>query len=396
MDWVVDSPARATETGAAPLRVVIVQGAFLPVPPLSGGAVEKLWFELGLEFARRGLRVTHVSRAWPGLPARETRDGVEHRRVGGHAYTGQRLRDKLRDLVYSVRVLAALPPADVTVTNTFFLPVLLSLLPRRHGALYLSVHRYPQGQMGLYRRADRLQCVSTAVADAVREQSPSVAARVKVVPNYVKSWRDPDAVAAAWDAREREVLFVGRVHPEKGVDLLLRAFASIEPARRDGWRVVVVGPHAQRQGGGGEDYRAALERLAADLGVAVDWVGPVFDPAALDAHYARARVMVYPTTAARGEAFPLAPLEAQSQGCPVVTSDLRCFADYIEPGRNGAMFAIGHDDPAPRLGAVLADLLADDDRLRAYSAAGLATAQRFTLARVADAFIDDFRSLRRR
>ena len=54
------------------MKITIVQGAFLPVPPLLGGAVEKCWQALGQEFARRGHQVTHVSRAYGDLPARET------------------------------------------------------------------------------------------------------------------------------------------------------------------------------------------------------------------------------------------------------------------------------------------------------------------------------------
>ena len=35
------------------MKITIVQGAFLPVPPLMGGAVENIWFALGQDFARR-------------------------------------------------------------------------------------------------------------------------------------------------------------------------------------------------------------------------------------------------------------------------------------------------------------------------------------------------------
>ena len=36
------------------MKITIVLGAFFPVPPIKGGAVEKIWFALGQEFARRG------------------------------------------------------------------------------------------------------------------------------------------------------------------------------------------------------------------------------------------------------------------------------------------------------------------------------------------------------
>jgi glycosyltransferase involved in cell wall biosynthesis len=376
------------------MNITIVQGAFLPVPPVAGGAVEKLWFDLGREFARRGLAVTHISRLWPGQPACSHADGVAHRRVGGFDYPRSRVLAKLMDLAYSLRCLRAVKRCDVVVTNTFFLPLLLSLFARR-GAVYVSVHRYPQGQMRLYRKVDRLQCVSTTIADAVREQAPSVGALVKVVPNYVSTRLGAAEVAAGWEARRREVLFVGRVHPEKGIDLLLRAFAGIAAARREGWSLRIVGPHETAAGGGGAAFLDALKADARARGVPVEWVGPIYDRDELNAAYRRGRIFVYPSVAARGEAFPLAPLEAMAQGCPVVTSDLLCFRDYVEPGSNASSFALAVADPAAALGEAIEQLINDDSRQRRYSLAGLETAQAFTLARIADVFVDDFASLRR-
>ena len=374
------------------MRVTIVQGAFKPVPAVTGGSVEKLWFDLGREFARRGLEVTHFSRRYPGMPDHETIEGVRHRRLGSADHPGGALRAKALDLIYSLRCRAALPPADIVVTNTFFLPVLLTLGPRR-ALTYVSVHRYPQGQMNLYRRVDRLQCVSTAVADAVRAQAPALAARVKVVPNYVPSLLTDAEVRAAWPERRREVLFVGRIHPEKGIDLLMRAFAAIAPAVRAGWRLRVIGPHDLPAGGYGEAFLESLKQIAAELRLDVDWVGPIFDPEALNAAYRRARMFVYPSTAAKGEAFPLAPLEAMAQGCPVVTSDLVCFDDYVRAGVNAATFPLAVPDVPAALGAALAALMADAERQRQFGIAGLRTAQNFTLERVAGQFIDDFAAL---
>lgn len=375
------------------MKISIVQGAFHPVPPVAGGAVEKLWFELGREFARRGHDVTHISKLWPGLPDRNVSDGVTYRRVAGYRYPRSGLVSKLMDFAYSLRCLFAVDRSDIIVTNTFFLPLLLAHFSRR-GVVYVSVHRYPQGQMKLYGKVDRLQCVSTAVANAVREQAPAVSALVKVVPNYVPACMGADEVAQGWDDRRREVLFVGRVHPEKGLDLLIRAFASVDPARRAGWSLRIVGPHATSSGGGGEAFLESLKQAAAAAALPVEWAGSIFDRDELNLAYRRARVFVYPSVAAKGEAFPLAPLEAMAQGCPVITSDLLCFSDYVRPGQNADFFALANADVALGLGTVIEGLIADEARQRAYSAAGLETARHFTLARIADAFIDDFTTLR--
>jgi len=374
------------------MKITVVQGPFLPVPPVAGGAVEKLWFELSREFARRGHEVTHVSRRWGNLPRRATIDGVEHRRVGSFNAPGSALLSKALDLLYSLRVLFTLPRGDVVITNTFFLPLLLSWLPW-FGVVYVSVHRYPRGQMGLYRRTSRLQCVSTAVADAVREQTPDIARLVKVIPNYVPPSRRDADTRADWDRRARQVLFVGRVHPEKGLDLLLDAFARLRPELRANWSLRVVGPHAIEAGGGGADYLAKLKAEAVRRGIAVDFSGPIYDHDALNAAYRAARIFVYPSIAALGEAFPLAPLEAMAQGCAVVTSDLKCFDDFIRPSENALTFPLGVADPGAALCDVLAAAMSNTEQLTTVAAAGERTAQRFTLARIADQFITDFKLL---
>ncbi len=62
------------------MRITIVLGAFFPVPPIMGGAVEKVWFALGQEFARRGHEVVQISRTHSTLP--QTR---KYRRCEAHS-----------------------------------------------------------------------------------------------------------------------------------------------------------------------------------------------------------------------------------------------------------------------------------------------------------------------
>ena len=81
------------------MKITTVLGAFLPVPPVMGGAVEKVWFALSQEFARRGHEVVLVSRALPELPRCETRAGVKHFRVRGFDTPRSLLWLKFLDLI---------------------------------------------------------------------------------------------------------------------------------------------------------------------------------------------------------------------------------------------------------------------------------------------------------
>jgi len=90
------------------MNITILQGAFLPIPPILGGAVEKIWLALGKEFVRRGHQVTHVSRQHETLVREESIEGVHHIRVPGFDTPGSLVRLKWRDLIYSRRVLKVL------------------------------------------------------------------------------------------------------------------------------------------------------------------------------------------------------------------------------------------------------------------------------------------------
>lgn len=385
------------------MRITILQGAFFPVPPRLGGAVEKIWHALSREFARRGHRVVHVSRFWDDLPTRETDDtGVEHRRVQGYDTPRSLAWLKVLDGLYTLRARHVLPAADILISNTFWLPLLPPDASR--GKIYVHVARFPKGQLRFYGRAARLQAVSGAVLEAMRGEAPALANRMTIVPNPLPE--PPDDPAADAAPRKPEILFAGRIHPEKGIGLLLEGFArflgraaatgnaagSVPP-----WRLALVGPWEAALGGGGEDYRRELLARAATLGLGperLEWAGFLADPAALAARYRRAALFVYPSLADRGESFGLAPLEAMARGCPVLVSALGCFEDFVRDGVTGFRFDHRVSDPAGALADALANCLLGPPGLRHQVArAGRERAGDFTAPRVADRFLDDFQAL---
>ena len=373
------------------MRITIVQGAFLPAPPLLGGGVEKMWFGLAPEFARAGHEVVYVSRRYEGLPDEETRDGVRHVRVAGFDAPRNKLLYRACDLAYALRARRALPAADIVVTNTIFLP--LFIRDPRAGKLCVHVARYPKGQMRLYRHADRLHTVSHAVGRAIADELPAIAGKVRVIPPFLTS--DPVPLdAAALDApREPSVLYLGRVHPEKGLDLLLRAFGDfVARTPETPWRLRIAGPWAAKMGGGGDEYKARLDALAAGFRDRVDWLGHLGN-AELNAACRRAAVFVYPSLAEKGESFGIAPIEAMAQGCPAIVSDLACFRDYLQDGRTGLVFDHRAADAPAALGAQLLRLARDPALRHELVYTGYAKAWEFTRERIAAMYLEDFQAL---
>ncbi len=122
------------------------------------------------------------------------------------------------------------------------------------------------------------------------------------------------------------LLWVGRLDPVKGLDVLLEATHSLgDPC------LVLVGEGAER---------TRLGQLADRLGVAhrVRWLGTRNDiPALLKA----ADVFVLPS---RTEGLPNALLEAMAASCPIVTTDVPGCRDLIEHERTGLVVPYGQPD----------------------------------------------------
>ena len=366
------------------MKITILQGAFLPVPPLRGGAVEKMWFRLGQEFAARGHEVVHYSRRCDGLAERESIGGVQHRRLRGYDRPSATTLNQLRDFQYSHRVVRMLPDADIVITNSFWSPLLLR---PRHGAQYVDVQRMPRGQLRWYRHAARFRANSSAVADAIAAQAPRLAERTRVIPNPLPFDAAP---AVNWTAKQRTILFAGRLHPEKGIELLLQSWRSLRArgGLRD-WSLLLIGPHAVSAGGGGDEWwRELRERYRDD---AISWLQPEFDDVALARVYGSATVFVYPSLAESGETFGSAVLEAMAWGAVPVVSDLACFRDFVVPGTNGFIF----NHRGPGAADALAAALETATRTASVEMARAAVAVRESHApgTIAEAFLRDFAEL---
>jgi colanic acid/amylovoran biosynthesis glycosyltransferase len=167
------------------------------------------------------------------------------------------------------------------------------------------------------------------------------------------------------------VLFVGRLVPKKGVDLLLRAFASLPREFRDTPLILV----------GDGPMRAELEQLARELNVDARFTGRLpSDQVAT--HIRNAALLCAPSKRAAdgdSEGLPIVVLEAGAWGVPVVVADHAGIRDAVTDGVNGVIFPEG-DGAA--LAAALTNLLRDPTGRRALGATGRAVMeQRFDIVK---------------
>lgn len=179
-------------------------------------------------------------------------------------------------------------------------------------------------------------------------------ARVEVIGNGV----DLDAAPARATGQGDYGLYLGRLSWEKGLDRLIPALAYAP-----GVKLVIAGD-------GDPSYRASLDALAAEHGVAdrLSFVGHVGD-AEKWGLIADARFLVLPSYS---ENFGVSVAEAMSAGCPVIVAPEVGLADVV--AESGAGLVV---DGEPRgLGEAMAELYADASRRAAMSDAALAAAER--------------------
>jgi glycosyltransferase involved in cell wall biosynthesis len=369
------------------MRISIVAGFFLPVPPLKGGATEKIWYGLARIFASAGHSVTLVSRRWPGLPNDETAEGVRHLRLPGFDHTRRLPLNLLLDLAWGLRVGRALPPGDVVVCNTITLPVWLHRFRPDAGRVTVMIGRTPKGQVRFYGGVARIYAPSSFVAEQIAAEGG--AARIQVT-GYPIDW-----ALHAGSARQAPppitLGYVGRLHPEKGIALLVRAAGRLA-ARPDlpPWRLRIVGPSGIREGGGGGDWLKSLQAEAAlSLGGRIEWLPPEFDPARLAAIYGKMDVFCYPSLAERGETFGVSVAEAMAAGCAAVVSGLECFRDIVSDGVTGLVFDHAAAEAVQLLSDCLARLIGEAGLRREIAGRGQEHVRRFDYAQVSREILAD-------
>ncbi|MGF1449422.1 MAG: glycosyltransferase [Opitutales bacterium] len=171
-----------------------------------------------------------------------------------------------------------------------------------------------------FRHACLWRALTSKEAEQVR--ALGLTGEIVVAPNGIDLAPFEDAAIAPASKERRRLLFLGRLHPKKGIDLLLRA-ASQSPAFQAGWEIVVAGPD---EGGHLAELQAVVRELRLEARVTFPGTVTGADKVSL-----LRSADVFALTS-HSEGFSVAILESMACGVPVLGSHACNFPELARDG----------------------------------------------------------------
>ena len=367
MGWQVDIYTRRhdpslPEVAGAGSRVQVVHvdaGPALPLPPLEVAAHIDVFTEAAAQIAQR--------RGW--------RYDLVHSHYWVSGLSGAALAQRWR-----------CPHATMYHT--------LGAIKNRHRSDQSEPEFRILGERRVAACSDAVICATAHERDFLVEAYGADPDRIEIVPVgvHLANFTPGDRAAARDRVRKSfpslnlsgehpAILFVGRLEPLKGADLLIQALAELESTPAP--NLWIVGGDERDQ-----NEQARLLDLAAELGVAERvQLAPAAPHAEMPDLYRAADICAVPSLY---ESFGLVAVEAMACGTPVVATRVGGLEITVRDGVGGFL-------AQPRTAAAfaqhLAALLADPDRRRRMSAAAVADMQRFAWPAVARSIRDIYEGL---
>jgi spore coat protein SA len=321
------------------LKIALVCTEKLPVPPIAGGAVQ-LYIDGIAPYLAAKHEITIFGIQYPGLPDRETVNGIKLVRVpGGNAekYVNslKEALDRSFDLIhvfnrprYVLELMKVLPDSrfSLSLHNEMFHPEKIS----------------DEDSLRCINKVEFINTVSRYIADTVTARFPQAADKLRVVYSgadtaaFKPAWspeghRDRIALRAAYKLHDHKViLFVGRFSPKKGVHILLEAVKKVMLKAPD-TALVIVG---SKWYGANEtdDYTRELQAKAARLPGPVVFTG-FLPPDQVCRHYSMADIFV--CASQWNEPLARVHYEAMAAGLPIITTNRGGNAEVVRDLGNG-------------------------------------------------------------
>ena len=323
---------------------------------LRGGGAERVAVDLSAYWQRLGYRVSLVTQMPSNTDIYTVPEGVERHVMGTARDSGGGLQGAIANWrrVRGLRKLIKKLKPDCVLGMMTTASVLAVMAAKGLGCrVIVSEHTHPPIQKlpeswqkmrrWAYPRAHAVVALTQGTARWLRDHVPG--SRGVVIPNAVR-WplQEQEPVVPVPDKGERlRLLAVGRLHPVKGFDLLIQAFAMVASYFPD-WDLVIAGEGEERAALQKQIETAALQKrvqLVGRVGNIKDW-------------YEQSDMYVL---SSRSEGLSNTLLEAMASGLAVVAMDCDTGPrEIIRDNIDGIL--VNPPEDADALAAHLSDLMA--------------------------------------
>jgi glycosyltransferase involved in cell wall biosynthesis len=376
------------------MRVALFASAFYP----HVGGVEELVRQLAHAYRERDMHAIVITNRWPhSLPAYEEYEGIPVYRLSMRVPDGNikvRLKYRLTHGSIKREIFGILQKHDIELlhvqcvsSNGYY-----ALLARDRLGLPLVVTTQGERTMDanqiyqrsrfmnwslrqLLQKADYITACSRNTLDDMQDYwGQPFGARASVVYNGIRLGDFEKSEPFAHD--KPYILGIGRFVPQKGFDVLIKAFALATCETHD---LLLAGEGAER---------AALEQLVASLGIQsrVRFLGRA-DRATAVQLFKGCSFFVLPS---RHEPQGIVNLEAMASGKAVVASRVGGVPEIVLDGQNGVLVKAEDEN---ELAEAITTMCADEVLRQRLGAAGQSRAQQFSWPAVAQQYIDIYDSV---
>lgn len=197
----------------------------------------------------------------------------------------------LNCIIFAWMARIAKKPYYVAVRGEFSSP---SELKRLHKKLMKPL------VLRLFKGAKFIQVLNVKEREALRQYGYS--GEIKLVPNGIEA-KDP---ATLFEPRRKQLLYLGRLHPDKGITQLLKAWVKFNNID---WSLIIAGS-------GSDDYLNELKTIAGS-NESIRFTGPVYNKEK-ESLLLESKWLILPSFR---EGMPMSVLEAISYGTPVIITE---------------------------------------------------------------------------
>ncbi len=173
----------------------------------------------------------------------------------------------------------------------------------------------------LFSKAEKIEVTTPVMKENILSRLPETCDRITVIPNYV----DTDVFAPSEVQRDIDLLFIGRLVPQKNLTVLLDAIQGMD------LQTLIIGSGSLEH---------ELRAKALELGVDITWKSNILNNE-LPAYLNRAKIFILPSLY---EGHPKTLIEAMACGRPVIGMDMPGVREVIHDGETGCLCGTAPED----------------------------------------------------